>query len=227
MYLDRPGFKKDPLKSFDGRCRLLAAASVIISAVTITDAALLCAVTLIFLCALPGEFPATIRRLVPANMMAAALWLPVAAGFDPRSALLYTLRINCAALGYMRFVAPMSISLIASSLSALKLPEKLVALFVLTHRSIFLLYDGLATALAAMRSRLPRNGSVYQWRSLAAVFAAALTRAALRSEKVRIAMSNRGFDGGFPVTVSFSWGIRDTALLTACAGFFAGVVWLA
>lgn len=226
MYLDRLEFKKDILKSFDGRCRLLSAAFVIISVVSIRDVVLLSGAALVLLCAAPGEFRVTVRRLVPVNMMAVLLWLPLIAGFNPQSALLYTLRINCAALAYMRFVAPMGISLIASSMSVLRAPEKLVSLFVLTYRYIFLLYEGLATALAAMRLRLPENTAVYQWRSLAAVFAAALTRATFRSEKIRIAMLNRGFDGGFPVTFSFVWRTRDTVLLTLSAGFFAGLVWL-
>jgi cobalt/nickel transport system permease protein len=227
MYLDRLEFNKDPLKSFDGRCRLLSAASVMLSVTIMTNVVLLCAAALIGICALPGEFRVTIRRLVPANMMAAALWLPLVAGFSPHSALLYTLRINCAALAYMRFVAPMGISLIASSLSALRLSEKLVSLFVLSYRSLFLLNEGFATALAAMRSRLPEHTTARQWRSLAAVFAAALTRAAIRSEKVRVAMSIRGFDGGFPATVSFVWRLRDSVLLAACAVFFGGLAWLA
>jgi cobalt/nickel transport system permease protein len=226
MYLDRLEFKKDLLKSFDGRCRLLAAAFVITSVVIAGDTVLLSAAALALLCMAGGEFPVTLRRLIPVNMMAVALWLPLVAGFSPRSALLYTLRINCAALAYMRFVAPMGISLIASSMAALALPEKLVALFVLTYRYIFLLYEGLATALVAMRLRLPEHATLYQWRSLAAVFASALTRSAFRSEKIRIAMSNRGFDGSFPVTIAFAWRVRDSVLLAGCAGFFAEVLWL-
>jgi cobalt/nickel transport system permease protein len=227
MYLDRLEFKKDPLKSFDGRCRLLSAALVIISVVAITDIVLLCAAAALCLCVSPGELRATIRRLVPVNMMVLALWLSLVAGFSPNSALLYTLRINCAALAYMRLVAPMSISLIASSMSMLRVPEKLVSLFVLTYRYIFLLHEGLVTTLAAMRSRLPENTTLYQWRSLGAVFAATLTRSALRSEKIEIAMLNRGFDGSFPVTVSFRWRLRDTVLLVLSAGFLAGLAWLA
>jgi cobalt/nickel transport system permease protein len=225
MSLDSLEFKKDPLKSFDGRCRLLAAAFVIISAATITNTALLCALALIGLCSLIGEFRIAMLRLIPVNMMAVVLWLPVIAGFSPRIALLCTLRINCAALAYMRFVAPMSISLIASSMAALKTPEKLVALFVLTYRYIFLLSDGISTALASMRSRLPHNTTIFHWRSLGAVFAATLTRAAVRSERVRIAMTNRGFDGAFPITASFRWRIRDSVLLALSAVFFAGVLW--
>jgi cobalt/nickel transport system permease protein len=226
MYLDRLEFKKDPLKSFDGRCRLLSAVFVIISLVTLGDAVLLAAAALALLCVAPGEFPVTVRRLLPVNMMAVLLWLPLAAGFSPRSALLYTLRINCAALAYMRFVMPMGISLIASSLSALRLPEKLVSLFVLTYRSIFLLHEGFAAALVSMRLRLPERNTLAQWRSLSAVFAAALTRSAFRAEKIKIAMLSRGFEGGFPVTVSFKWKLRDSALLAASIGFLAGLIWL-
>jgi cobalt/nickel transport system permease protein len=226
MYLDRLELKQDPLRSFDGRCRLLTAALVIAAAVGAGNTILLCALVLAGLCAVPGELSVTLRRLIPVNAMVLALWLPVLLGFSPGSALIYTLRVNAAALAYMRFVAPLGISAIASSLSALRLPEKLVSLFVLTYRYIFLLSDGLATTLAAMRSRIPENTQGRQWRSLAAVFAATLTRAALRSEKAGMAMTNRGFEGGFPPTVSFAWKLRDTLLLAAGAVLFAGVLWL-
>jgi cobalt/nickel transport system permease protein len=224
MYLDRLEFKNDLLKSFDGRCRLLSAALVIIAVVSVRDVVLLSVTALALLCA-AREFRVTIRRLVPVNMMAVLLWLPLAAGFSPHGALLYTLRINCAALAYMRFVAPMGISLIASSMSVLGLPEKLVSLFVLTYRYIFLLYEGLAAALMAMRLRLPEHTILSQWRSLAAVFAAALARSLFRSEKIKIAMLNRGFEGAFPVTVSFAWRVRDSVLLAFSVCFFVGFVW--
>jgi cobalt/nickel transport system permease protein len=226
MYLDRLEYKKDLLKSFDGRCRLLSAAFVIISVVNITNTVLLCGVILAGLCVLLREFRVTIQRLIPVNMMVFALWIPVIIGFDPHAALLYTLRINCAALVYMCLVAPMSISLLASSMSALKMPEKLVSLFVLTYRYIFLLYEVLATALVSMRLRLLKHNTTYQWRSMAAVFAATLTRAAFRSGKVWIAMSSRGFDGSFPIIISFKWRIRDSVLLSVSAVFFVMVVWI-
>jgi cobalt/nickel transport system permease protein len=226
MYLDQLAFRKDILKSFDGRCRLLSAALVIIAIVSAKNTVLLCVVSLAFLCAMIREPGSVIRRLLPVNMMSIALWLPVIAGLSPWSALLYTLRINCAALAYMCLVAPMSISLIASSLSALALPEKLVSLFVLTYRSLFLLCDGLDTALVSMRSRLSSSATGRQWRSLAAVFAATLARSALRSEKALIAMANRGFAGAFPITFAFKWRIRDSVLLAASAVSVPAVVWL-
>jgi cobalt/nickel transport system permease protein len=226
MHLDRLEFKNDLLKSFDGRCRLLSAALVIISTTSITDTALLCAVALALLAALGRDLGVAFRRLVPVNLMAVALWLPLVAGFSPHSALLYTLRINCAALAHMCFVAPMGIGRIASSMSALKTPEKLVSLFVLTHRYIFLLHGGLATALISMRSRLPESAALRQWRSLAAVFAATLARAAFRAEKVNVAMASRGFDGSFPAVVSFRWRARDSVLLAACAACFTAATWL-
>jgi cobalt/nickel transport system permease protein len=226
MYLDRLEYKKDLLKSFDGCCRLLSAVSVIISVVNITNTVLLCGVILAGLCILLRELRVTIQRLIPVNMTAFALWIPVIAGFNPHTALLYTLRINCAALVYMCFAAPMSISVFALSMSALKVPKKLVALFVLTYRYIFLLYESLATALISMRLRLPKHNTAYQWRSMAAVFAATLTRAVFRSEKVWIAMSSRGFDGSFPIVISPKWRIRDGVLLSISIVFFVAVVWI-
>ena len=68
-----------------------------------------------------------------------------------------------------------------------------------------------------MRLRSPENGTFRLWRSFAAVFAATTARAVFRSQRVSQAMVSRGFDGAFPVTVTFKWKARDTVLLTSCA----------
>jgi cobalt/nickel transport system permease protein len=75
-----------------------------------------------------------------------------------------------------------------------------------------------------MGLRCPRRGDLYHWRSLAAVFAAALAGALFRGKKVWAAMRCRGFDGAFPATVVLKWRFRDSLLLTACTAFSALVI---
>jgi cobalt/nickel transport system permease protein len=156
--------------------------------------------------------------------MTAALWLPVAAGFDPYMALRYTLRINCAALLSMCLVFPMGISPFAAALAGLKIPRKLISLFILTCRYIFLLHERLFTALASMRLRRTIHNDMYRWRSISAVFASVLAGAVFRGEKIWAAMVCRGFDGTFPVTAVLRWKFRDSLLLAACAVFSAWVI---
>jgi cobalt/nickel transport system permease protein len=224
MYPDRLEFKKDPLRLFDGRCRMLSAFLLTAAAISTTSYLALAAIIAGCLPVLLREARTSLLRLIPVNAMAAALWLPVAAGFDPSLALLYTLRINCAALLSMCLVFPMGVSLFAASLAGLNVPRSLTALFILTCRAIFLLYERLFTALASMRLRCTIQNDLYRWRSISAVFASVLSGAVIRGEKLRIAMMCRGFDGAFPVTVTFRWKFRDSLLLAACAVLSALII---
>ena len=224
MYFDRLGYKKDRFVQFDDRCRLIVTILLIAAMVSTTNIVIPCACILLCLVVLMGDMRVTVLRLLPVNIMAVALWLPVMVGFDPDKALLYTLRINCAALLYMCLIGSMSVSRLASSMTMLKTPEKLVALFILTHRYIYLLYEGLSTALVSMRLRLTEHNHKHRWRSIAAVFATTLTRAVLRAEIISAAMINRGFDGGFPVTIKLQWKFIDSALLAATVSLVAFVL---
>jgi cobalt/nickel transport system permease protein len=214
MYLDRLEYKKDLLKGFDARCRLLSGAVLIASLVSSKNDMVLAAAIGVSIAVLFRELRVTFLRLIPVNMMAVALWLPVLFGGNRHTAFIYTLRINSAALMYMCFVIPMSISAIASSLTKLKTPYKLISLFILTYRYIFLLHERFWTAQKSMRLRNTMHNDVSIWRSLSAVFSSSLAGAHFRGGKVWIAMLARGFDGSFPVTLAFRWRLRDTALLT-------------
>ncbi|MFP3043265.1 energy-coupling factor transporter transmembrane protein EcfT [Treponema primitia] len=215
MYLDRFEFKKDLLKGFDGRGRFIAVLFLIASLINSNNELILISAILLCLGFLIREIRVVFSRLLPVNMMALALWLPVFFGVKVNAALLYTLRINAAALLYMCFIIPMSISTVASSLTKLKVPSRLISLFILTYRYIFLMQERFRTAQKAMRLRNPMHNDTWVWRSLSAVFASSLVSAVFRGQKVWTAMLARGFDGNFPVTIAFKWKLRDTALLAA------------
>jgi cobalt/nickel transport system permease protein len=167
----------------------------------------------------------TLLRLIPVNMMMAAVWLSVPFGLSSRSALLYTLRVNAAALLSMVFIIPMGIGAIASSMAMLKVPPKLVSLFVLTYRCLFLMRGRISTALVSMKLRSPERGTIwYRWRSFAAVFASTMAGAVFRAHRVTQAMIVRGFDGVFPVTRPFNWRLCDTVTLVLCAAALLAAV---
>ncbi|GHT78814.1 cobalt ECF transporter T component CbiQ [Spirochaetia bacterium] len=213
MYLDRLEYKKDLLKGFDGRCRLLSGAVLIAALVSSKNDMVLLAAIGVSMAVLFRELRVTFLRLIPVNMMVIALWLPVLFGGNTHTAFIYTLRLNAAALMYMCFVIPLSISAIASSLTKLKAPDKLISLFILTYRYIFLLHERFWTAQKSMRLRNTIHNDAGMWRSLSAIFSTSIIGAHFRGEKVWIAMMARGFDGSFPVTAAFHWRLRDTALL--------------
>ena len=223
MYFDRLGYKKDRFAQFDDRCRLIVTVLLIAAMVSTTSIVTPCVCILLCLTVLMSDIRVTVLRLLPVNIMVVALWLPVIVGFNQDKAFLYTLRINCAALLYMCFIGPLNVSRLASSMTTLKTPEKLVALFILTHRYIYLLYKGLSTALISMKLRLTEHNHTHTWRSLSAVFATTLTRAVLRAEIISSAMINRGFDGGFPVTIKLQWKLIDSILLAVAVSLAAFV----
>ncbi|MDR0410307.1 MAG: energy-coupling factor transporter transmembrane protein EcfT, partial [Spirochaetaceae bacterium] len=173
---------------------------------------------------LARELRVTALRLIPVNLFMASVWLSTLFGLSLQSAVLYTLRVNAASLVYMSFIIPMSVSALASSMTKLKIPEKLISLFILTYRYIFLMNGRLSTALMSMRLRCPENGVFYLWRSFAAVFASTMTAAAFRARRVSLAMIARGFNGAFPVTRVFKWRLPDTLFLVLCAAVSSFVI---
>jgi cobalt/nickel transport system permease protein len=83
-------------------------------------------------------------------------------------------------------------------------PPKLITLLILTYRFIFILWERIFTATLSLRLRKPKTmPKLTEFRAYAAMFAAAIISAELRSRKVMTAMEARGFDGRFPVTVDF------------------------
>jgi cobalt/nickel transport system permease protein len=213
MYLERLEYKKDFFHSFDGRCRIIAAFFFIAALANAKSFIILGGV--IFLCTAVTfrELRITVLRLIPVNIFIISLWLPVLLGGEIHTALLYTLRINCAALLYICFIIPMSISNLSGSLSKLKVPDKLIALLILTYRYIFLLNEKFNTVLKSMRLRNQSKNNIDVWRSLGAVFTTGIVCAIYRGKKVWTAMKCRGFDGSFPITIIFKWTLRDTILL--------------
>ncbi|MDR2098257.1 MAG: energy-coupling factor transporter transmembrane protein EcfT [Spirochaetaceae bacterium] len=213
MYLDRLEYKKDFLLPLDGRCRFVSAVLLIIAAVSATSVLTLSVIIIFCVLLLAREPRITLLRLSAVNVMSAAVWITVLFGFSAKSAAIYTLRINSAALLYMVFIIPMNISVIASSMTMLGIPKKLTSLFILTYRYIFLMSEHLSSALTAMRLRCPGGGTARLWRSFAAVFAATTASAIFRSQRISWAMVSRGFNGAFPVTHTFRWRTHDTAVL--------------
>ncbi|MDR1031212.1 MAG: energy-coupling factor transporter transmembrane protein EcfT [Treponema sp.] len=236
MYLDRLEFKRDPFQGFDPRCRVLAAVCLILVVLTIThpviEAIIMVGTVVPFLMGKTGtrELRKLFLRLIPVNIVTLILWLSLLLNglgvHDPGGpgslerlfggALLYTLRINAAALVYMVLIIPLGIGRLANGLMKLKVPATLVSLLVLTYRYIFVMYQGVFVSVLSMQSRRPRQTTLEQWRSYTAVFASALVKAMLRAQKIGNIMELRGFTGVLPITTVFIWKLQDTLLLGAC-----------
>ncbi|MFP3090196.1 energy-coupling factor transporter transmembrane protein EcfT [Treponema sp. TIM-1] len=219
MYLNRLEFKNDVFIGIDPRCRIGTGVCLILSSITISHPLILGGCILgLFLC-LIRDIPTVLLRLIPVNLLAVVLWLTLPlSGLDVRTALgealVYTLRINTAALLYMVTIIPLGPGGLANALIKLRCPDKLTALFLLTYRYIFVMYERVFVSVRSMLIRRPRQSTLGRWSSYTAVFGTALISAVQRAQKAGKAMEVRGFDGVIPMTRMFSWKGRDTLFLS-------------
>ena len=156
-----------------------------------------------------------------------------------KEALVYSLRINASALVYMALIIPLGIGGLTNALIKLRFPVKLAALFLLSYRYIFVMYQRVFVGVLSLRLRQPRQGVLGKWRSYAAVFGTALIGAIFRSQKIGRALQSRGFGGDLPLTRAFALKTGDLffsggALLLSAGmlvldnvfnGFFSGKPW--
>jgi energy-coupling factor transporter transmembrane protein EcfT len=218
MYPDKLEFKGDPLTRIDPRCRIAAGIMLIFAALHLTNFFLLAGLISAAFFALFQDAKTVLRRLAAVNTFCAVLFITMPlSGNSFTAPLLYTLRVNAAALFYMLFAAALGIGRLAPALAALKVNEKLVALLILTYRYLFVMYDRIFRSLLSMRLRRPRRAAHPAWRTYTALFAAAFADAFIRTQKINRAAQARGFDGVFPITRTFRWKTRDTLALLIAA----------
>ena len=233
MYLDRLEFKNDVFRAVDPRCRIAAGVCLIISAVSVSNPLILTGLVLGTALTLRRDTPRVLARLVPVNIFALFLWLTLplntlAAGLfaapesaaanglfpgvtgewdlEPalKQALVYTLRINASALVYMALIIPLGIGGLTNALMKLRFPVKLAALFLLSYRYIFVMYQRVFVGVLSLRLRQSRQGTLGRWRAYTAIFGTALISALRRSQKIGRALQSRGFGGALPLTRAFT-----------------------
>ncbi|MHB9291624.1 cobalt/nickel transport system permease protein [Hollandina sp. SP2] len=263
MYLDRLEFKSDSFRAIDPRCRIAAGVCLIFSAVSASNPLILTGLILGAALTLWRDMPRVLARLVPVNIFVLFLWLTLplnalgtglfaasqaaAGGLFPKGAggggmegalkpaLVYSLRINASALVYMALIIPLGIGGLINALMKLRFPVKLAALFLLSYRYIFVMYQRVFVSVLSLQLRQPRQSTLGRWRSYAAVFGTALISALHRSQKIGRALQSRGFDGDLPLTRAFT--LKPGDLLFFCGalllsagilvldGFLSGKMW--
>jgi energy-coupling factor transporter transmembrane protein EcfT len=226
MYLNRLDITHDILRRFDPRARVIAGVVFIIVSIHISHCLILVCISSACMLLLCRDFFRVLKRLVPVETFCALFLLQALCGLLPgQTALVFILRINCAALLYMLTVVSMGFGVFVQALAALRISPKLVSILYLTHRYIYMMSDTVFSAVQAMRFRKNRNnnGVVYIWRSYAAVFAASLCAGFVKAEGVNVALLSRGFDGLIPQTAVWRrWSAKDS-ILGVCALSSAGI----
>lgn len=206
-----------PIQRLDARLRILALAAFALLAVSLSHwptllAALTVAATLAFNAALPLR--ATLKALLVLDgfMLLALLLLPFTLPGEPLlsigplvaslegvlRALAIAIKANAVLLAALALVGSLETVALGHALHHLRLPDKLIQLFLFTIRYIDLLGREYQRLRQAMRARaFVARSDWHTWRSYGYLFGMLLVRALARAERVQAAMRCRGFDGHY------------------------------
>jgi len=167
------------------------------------------------------------RRALAVNAFVAFLWLflpwrlglgpaggQITLSYNPQGlalAGLITLKANAIFLAVVALLGSSQINDIFHALAHLRLPAKLVTLFVLFYRYLHVMRREYLRLRQAMAVRCFTPGSnLHTYRSLAQLIGVLVLRSLDRSERVYQAMLCRGFAGTFWLLDHFHWRRRDT-----------------
>ncbi len=216
-------------KTLDTRVKLLSflclAVPISLSrCITVPFLALLPAIFLLWQSGF-GMFKAS-KRLFVANSFLLALWpiLPFVHGttvlfkIGPLNlylegvglSLLITVKSNVVLILIVAFLGTTSPVELGHALTSLKVPRKLTALFLITHRYISVIereYKKLEKSLKA-RSFVPKN-SLATYSTVSFLVGMLLVRAYERSQRVQMAMEARGFSGTYHSLYEFNVTYKD------------------
>ena len=105
---------------------------------------------------------------------------------------------------FMAFITTMTIATLGHALSRLGMPDKLVHLFLITYRYIFVIEQEYQRLIRAMRIRGFKPGTnLHSYQSYAYLIGMLFVRSSLRGERVYKAMKCRGFSGKFHTLRTF------------------------
>lgn len=220
---------REPFCGLDPRTLLVAAAGAAICFSLIRSLALACvclALALAVTFAGRPAFLSLLKRLAVANLFILFIWLTVPLtmpgqslfGVGPLSvsreglnlALLATLKCNAILLCFFAFIADLGLTLIGCALDRLRVPPKLVFLFLCTCRYIHVIgeeWQRLRTA-AALRGFAPRT-SPHTYATIGNMLGLTVANSMDRSRRIHEAMLLRGFNGEFHTVTDLAANPRD------------------
>ncbi|MFW6162342.1 MAG: cobalt ECF transporter T component CbiQ [Planctomycetota bacterium] len=142
-------------------------------------------------------------------------------------ALAVTLKANAIVLALTALVGTLEITTFGHALKHLRVPDKLIHLFLFTVRYIDLLHHEYRRLRQAMRVRCFRpQMSRHTYRAMGYLVGMLLVKSLDRSERVVAAMKCRGFRGQFYVLTHFAFARRDAAFGVLAAAALAVLGWM-
>ena len=135
------------------------------------------------------------------------------------------LKANAILFSLMALIGIMEPSVLGHALYRLKIPIKLVHLFLFTVRYIDVFYKEYKTMRMAMKARgfVPRT-DLHTLRSIGYLVGMMLVRSLERSDRIMEAMKCRGFDGRFYILDTMKSGPRDRIFAVVSAVTLLGLL---
>ena len=170
---------------------------------------------------------ALMKRLIRLNVFMAVLFLLVPATFGGRPAFtilsipfsyegliwsaVITMKANAIVLVFAALLGTVELFSLGHAFHHLRVPNKLIHLFMFTLRYLDLLHHEYMSLLRAMKTRAFRpKMTLHTYRSYAYLMGMLLVRSLERSERIMEAMKCRGFRGDFRVIHHFHFHRRDS-----------------
>jgi cobalt/nickel transport system permease protein len=142
-------------------------------------------------------------------------------------ALSIVVKANAVVLVLLALVGTLEPVVLGHALARLRVPEKLVHLFLFTVRYIGVLHDEYQCLRRAMRARaFVARSNFHTWRSLGQLLGMLLVRSLERSQRVVAAMKCRGFDGRFHLLSVQRWQRMDTLFLLVAVLALSSLIFL-
>ncbi len=222
--IDKFAHLKSPIHSWDPRVKIISIFILIFSIVLVQDlkVALLgffLATSLVFLSRIPFSFvlvhlrwvlffvlaiSAILSLTVPGSLLVRASFLGISRE-GVRLSLLISLRAISAALLIFPMIGTTRFNLTLKALQKIKIPERLIQLFMFTYRYIFLLMDEEKRIFIAASSRgWVKRTNFSTLRIMGNLVGMLLVRSFERTEHIRDAMLSRGYNGRLNILDEFS-----------------------
>lgn len=144
-------------------------------------------------------------------------------------ALLVTIKANALICIFIALVVPLGLPFLGAALSYLKIPEKLIWIFLIMGRNIAVLSHEWKILAEAARLRAFRTRTnIYSYRVIASMLAILLLRAHEKAEIASEAILLRGYNGKLPRFETLKFSLADVIfciLMTCMIFFILGIEW--
>jgi len=222
--IDKFAHLKSPLHSWDPRVKIISIFILIFSIILVQDLKVaflgfFLATSLVFLSRIPFSFvlvhlrwvlffvlalSAILSLTVPGSLLVRASFLGISRE-GVRLSLLISLRAISAALLIFPMIGTTRFNLTLKALQKIKIPERLIQLFMFTYRYIFLLMDEEKRIFIAASSRgWVKRTNFSTLRIMGNLVGMLLVRSFERTEHIRDAMLSRGYNGRLNILDEFT-----------------------